>query len=129
MDHLRDRHQVPDDQFLNGSIDAAHAALVVLVPGNFLADTVPIHACLRAQIAMGCLMNDEPLAVRYIPGWFPGAKFKRLAKETCEKFRTAVDGHLEYVKNAMKVRRLHNNPGSNSVFNATASPERGFRGP
>ena len=48
--------------------------------------------------------SDKPLTVRYIPDWFPGAKFKRLAKETRDKFRTAVDGPLEYVKNGMKVR-------------------------
>ena len=40
----------PDDQFLNASIDAAHAASVVLVPGKFIADTFPIRACPRARL-------------------------------------------------------------------------------
>ena len=72
--------------------------------------------------------SDGPLIVRYIPDWFPGAKFKRLAKDTRDKFKTSVDGPLEYVKNAMKVR-VHNNPRLSYIFNVTTSPERGFLSP
>ena len=41
--------------------------------------------------------------MRYIPYWFPGAKFKVLAKETHDKFKVTIDGPMEYVKNSMKV--------------------------
>ena len=61
--------------------------------------------------------------VRFIPDWFPGATFKVLAKETRDKFKVAVDGPMEYVKNAMKVR-LHSNPRSNRVFNPSITPVR-----
>ena len=46
----------------------------------------------------------NPLIVRYVPDWFPGTGFKALAKEVRDKFSASVDGPLDYVKNAMKVR-------------------------
>ena len=92
-----------DDRFLNANLEAAHALAAVLVPGKFLADVIPIRACLCAQTAVyRHLMNL--LIVRYIPDWFPGTGFKALAKEARDKFKISVDGPLEYVKNAMKVR-------------------------
>jgi len=45
----------------------------------------------------------EPLTVRYLPDWFPGTKFKALAKEVREKYQISIDGPMEYVKSAMKV--------------------------
>ena len=42
-------------------------------------------------------------AVRYLPDWFPGTRFKALAKEVREKYQIANGGPMEYVKNAMKV--------------------------
>jgi len=92
-----------DDRFLNANLEAAHALAAVLVPGKFLVDVIPIRVCLRAQtVVYKHLMNL--LIVRYIPDWFPGTGFKALAKEAREKFKISVDGPLEYVKNAMKVR-------------------------
>ena len=111
----------PDDPFLNASIDASRATLITLVPGKFLADTIPIRVSLRATKSQ--LVPDEPLTVRYIPDWFPGARFKRLTKEARDKFRIAVDGPFEYVKNAMKVRP-RNSPRLNYIFNAPISLER-----
>jgi hypothetical protein len=96
-----------DDRFLNASIAASHGIAAVLVPGKFLADIIPIRECLCAQTGT-CKHLTGPLAVRYIPDWFPGTRFKSLAKETRDKFKISVDGPFDYVKNAMKVR----SPGS-----------------
>ena len=41
--------------------------------------------------------------MRYLPNWFPGTGFKAVGNEANEKFQIAVNGPMEYVKNAMKV--------------------------
>lgn len=92
-----------DDRFLNANLEASHAIAAVMVPGKFLADVIPIRACLRTQKVIYWYLMDL-LIVRYIPDWFPGAGFKALANEARDKFKTSVGGPFEYVKNAMKVR-------------------------
>jgi hypothetical protein len=42
--------------------------------------------------------------VKYIPAWFPGAKFKQFAQAAREDFEVAVDGPLDYVRDGLKVR-------------------------
>jgi len=92
-----------DDRFLSANLDAAHALAAMLIPWKFLADIVPIRACLCAKIVISNHLTDL-LIVRYVPDWFPGTGFKASAKEVREKFKISVNGPLEYVKNAMKVR-------------------------
>ena len=41
--------------------------------------------------------------VKYVPEWFPGAGFKRFAKEGGRLFGMAVEGPLEWVKGSLKV--------------------------
>ena len=41
--------------------------------------------------------------VKYVPEWFPGAGFKRFAKEGGRVFGMAVEGPLEWVKGSLKV--------------------------
>ena len=91
-----------DDQFLRANIEASHAATAAMVPGKFLVDVIPIRGCLCAKIVTYKRLT-YPLIVRYLPEWFPGMGFKVVAKEVREKFRTSIDGPMEYVKNAMKV--------------------------
>ena len=118
-----------DDRFLKANIEATHALATVMVPGKFLADVIPIRACICAKTVTYRYLTDS-LIVRYLPDWFPGTGFKALAKETRDKFKIAVDGPFEYVKNAMKVRP-QNSPRSHSFLNSsvTASPARGFPSP
>jgi hypothetical protein len=115
-----------DDQFLNANLEASHALATVSVPGKFLADIIPICACLCAQTVTYKYLTDPP-AVQYIPDWLPGTRFKALARETRDKFKVCIDGPFEYVKNAMKVRPLVI-PKSGCVLNSsiTTSPTRGF---
>jgi len=118
-----------DDQFLNVNIEASHAVSAALVPGKWLVDVIPIRGCLSTQTVTHKRLT-YPLIVQYIPDWFPGMGFKVLAKEVREKFRASVDGPLEYVKNAMKVRP-QSSPTPDCVFNTSLiiSPARGFPSP
>ena len=85
---------------MKANIEAVHAAATVLMPGKFLADAIPIRACIYASERPS---TTNPLVVRYIPDWFPGTRYKLLAKEAREKFKISINGPLEYVKNAMQV--------------------------
>lgn len=118
-----------DDPFLNASLEASHALAAALVPGKFLADTIPICACQCIQsITYKRLM--DPLTVRHIPEWFPGTGFKTLAKEVHDKFKLSIDGPMQYVKNAMKVSpqsSLRSDRISNQ--SVTTSPARVFPTP
>ena len=38
-----------DDRFFNANLEASHATAAVMVPGKFLADGIPIRACLYAS--------------------------------------------------------------------------------
>jgi len=69
----------------------------------WLVDVIPIRECLCTQTVTYKYLTYL-LIVQYIPDWFPGMGFKVHAKEVREKFRISVEGPLEYVKNAMKVR-------------------------
>ena len=60
------------------------------------------------------------MIVRYVPDWFPGTGFKALAKEVREKFKISVNGPLEYVKNAMKVR-LQSSPKLDGVLSVSTT--------
>ena len=46
---------------------------------------------------------DEIWIVQNLPDWFPGTRFKVLAKEVHEKYRISIEGPVEYVKGLMKV--------------------------
>ncbi|KAF8210916.1 cytochrome P450 [Mycena galopus ATCC 62051] len=63
--------QTQDDPFIALARDAIHTAADASVPGRFLVDVVP--------------------ALRYIPEWFPGAGFKRLAKEWGKMLTDMID--------------------------------------
>jgi len=90
-----------DDPFLSATVDAAHALASAMVPGKFLVDTIPMRTFLCPDGTQGPLTT--PWTVRYLPDWFPGTEFKALAKEIRERYQIAMDGPMEYVKNAMKV--------------------------
>jgi len=71
--------------------------------------------CVSMCPIVTCKHLTDPLIVRYIPDWFPGTGFKVLAKEVRKKFDISLDGPLEYLKNAMKVR-LQSDPRSDCIF-------------
>ena len=118
-----------DDRFLKANIEATDAVAAALVPGKWLVDVIPICACLCTQMVIHKRLK-YPFVVRHIPDWFPGMGFKVYTKEVREKFKISVDGPLEYVKNAMKVRP-QSSPTPDCVFNVRliTSPAKGFPNP
>ena len=119
-----------DNQFLNANLEASHAIAAVMVPGKFLADVIPIRACLCVQTVITNKHLTDPRIVRHVPDWFPGTEFKALAKEARDKLERSIDGPLEYVKNAMKVRPQCI-PRSDRILNQSiiTSPARWFPSP
>ena len=118
-----------DDRFLNASLEATHTIVAALVPGKFLVDVIPMCAWLCVQTVTYKHLTDPP-TVRYIPDWFPGTRFKVLAKEAREKSKISVNGPFEHVKNAMKVcPRNSLRPHRFLNPSVTASPARGFPSP
>ena len=68
-------------------------------------------------------MTNHP-KVKHIPEWFPGAGFKRFAKEGRRLSELTVDGPLEYVKEGLKVgslrtRKLASIPGLTVMMSLT----------
>ena len=118
-----------DDRFLKANIEASHAVSATLVPGKWLVDVIPIRACVCTQTVTHKRLTHRSI-VRHIPDWFPGMGFKVHAKEVREKFEVSVDGPMDYVKNAMKVRP-HSPPTPDCALNIslTTSPARGFPNP
>ena len=111
-----------DDEYLKASIEAAHASTTALVPGKFIADVIPMREYLHAWAVTDKHLTKR-LIVRYIPDWFPGAKFKVVGKTARDKFKVAIDGPFEYVKNAMKVCP-HNESRLNYVSNSSTTAVR-----
>ncbi|KAJ7857906.1 cytochrome P450 [Mycena leptocephala] len=60
-----------DDPFVALARDAIHTLVIATVPGRFLVDTIP--------------------ALKYVPEWFPGAGFKRTAKEWRKMSQLMID--------------------------------------
>ena len=58
--------------------------------------------------------------MKYIPEWFPGARFQTFAREARKQSDVAVNGPLEYVKESFKVRLR--GPGFDAEFNVVTLP-------
>ncbi|KAJ2926328.1 hypothetical protein H1R20_g10780, partial [Candolleomyces eurysporus] len=63
--------QQENDPYIKISEDANQGAIIAGVPGAFLVDTIPI--------------------LKYVPAWFPGASFKRKAREWYKMTRAMVE--------------------------------------
>ena len=68
-------------------------------PGAFMVDIIPacklrINDCRRSAIHISYL-------VRYVPEWFPGAGFKRMAREWNATLQDMVDQPYKFVKDQM----------------------------
>ncbi|KAJ7671061.1 cytochrome P450 [Mycena rosella] len=67
-----------NDPFIKLAKDAVHTLAIASIPGRFLVDTFP--------------------ALKYVPEWFPGAGFKRTAKEWRKLARAMVDSPFAEAK-------------------------------
>jgi hypothetical protein len=69
----------------------------VTTPGRFFVDFLPFR---EWESHMTKPVSDLPI-VRYIPSWFPGAGFQRLALESQETHRRALDNPINAVQSQM----------------------------
>ncbi|KAF9645995.1 cytochrome P450 [Thelephora ganbajun] len=71
-----------DDPYLKATTEAMEGVKLAVVPGAFLVDIFPI--------------------LRYVPSWFPGGGFKKIAEEVRNNLAVSVNGPMAYVKETMK---------------------------
>lgn len=58
--------------------------------------------------------------VKYVPEWFPGAGFKKFAREAKKNLDGSIDPPFQYVKEALEVREPPvDPPRSNSLLERT----------
>jgi len=69
---------ISGDPFVEVAETSVTAFAEAAIPGRFLVDTLPL--------------------LRYVPSWFPGAGFKKLAKEWKSATVKMVDLPFEYIK-------------------------------
>ncbi|KZP27823.1 cytochrome P450 [Athelia psychrophila] len=70
-----------DDPVINLADEAVRLAGITIIPGRFLVETLPI--------------------LKYVPAWFPGASFQRVAQEGKAVGRDLVEVPFDQVKRAM----------------------------
>ncbi|KAF7333120.1 Cytochrome P450 [Mycena venus] len=70
-----------NDPHVKRAEDALRAMAHAIIPGRFLVDSIP--------------------ALKYLPEWFPGAGFKRLAREWRELSELMIDAPFDEVKRNM----------------------------
>ncbi|KAJ7146856.1 cytochrome P450 [Mycena epipterygia] len=70
-----------NDPYLAVAEEAAQTAIQAAIPGRFLVDSIPM--------------------LKHVPDWFPGARFKLLAKEWKELARALTDSPFAEVKRQM----------------------------
>jgi hypothetical protein len=63
--------QQENDPYIKLAEEANHGAILAAIPGKFLVDAIPI--------------------LKYVPAWFPGASFKRKAREWYKLTRMMVE--------------------------------------
>lgn len=73
-----------EDPYVNQVDKAVTEFTIVTTPGAFLVDVLPV--------------------LRYLPSWFPGAGFQRIASEWREDLRQMADIPYELVKQKMVSR-------------------------
>lgn len=71
----------PHDPYLELSREALHALSEAAIPGTYLVDTFPM--------------------LKHVPGWFPGAGFRRKAAYERNLVERMVKQPLEFVKMSM----------------------------
>jgi hypothetical protein len=87
-------------EFIEIAEKAMHVGLEAAIPGQFLVDVFPICSpCPSPCTELGSSMDI--LSVKYVPSWFPGARFKHLASEWKPITRNVKDLPFAYAKKRM----------------------------
>ncbi|KAJ7607876.1 cytochrome P450 [Roridomyces roridus] len=102
-----------DDPYVRLAEDGLASVTEALVPGKFLVDSLPL--------------------LKYIPYWFPGSGFQRLARESkilsqnmlekpfAEAKRRITSGHAPYSFTAATLQNLDEFPGKEQAIKDTAA--------
>jgi hypothetical protein len=69
-----------------------------VVPGSFFVDVFPLRTF---SLPGPVYRYSRDLVVRFVPEWFPGAGFKRLARVAKARGEHMVDGAFDAAKKAM----------------------------
>ena len=95
-------HEMADhgDPLATVSREAMYMLGVSAVPGKFLVDTIPIRES-KFRVHLSKLYLDVFCPVRYVPEWFPGAGFQKLAHTSRELTRKMRFEPLDMVKHRM----------------------------
>jgi hypothetical protein len=94
------------DKFYVVSEEAMHFVDAALLPGAFLVDAFPIRKCFSQNSCRRILQYRLP-AVKYVPAWFPGAGFKKLARIAKENIDNLANLPFQHVKESFRVREFH----------------------
>jgi hypothetical protein len=86
-----------EDKYLRTAENAMESLGRITVPGAFFVDIFPIRSFSSQFLGPRTLLTNHP-EVKHVPEWFPGAGFKRLAKETGRLFGMAVNDPFDYMK-------------------------------
>lgn len=90
-----------DDELVNIAEDAMLGFGKASEPGAFLVDRFPSCALYYFLFLIYGLEKTYTFAVQYIPAWFPGAGFKRLAREWREGLDRLYDVPFNFVLSGM----------------------------
>ena len=88
-----------DDKFIQIAEAASETVALAMMPGKFLVDIIPARKCICISGLVVPFFDNH--SVRYVPEWFPGARFQKLGrkwKATVDIFRSAP---FDFTKNAM----------------------------
>lgn len=91
-----------DNRFVAMAQESMRVASLASAPGKWLVDSFPIRKCHQSVDRQIWLILRE---VRFIPKWFPGAKFRRLAEEWAEALYIQSLIPINYVKEQMVLSR------------------------
>lgn len=71
-------------------------------PGAFWVDSFPLCECFGPSIAILPLCSITVPLVKYVPAWFPGASFQRVARSMRQDLERLYDVPFNYVKQQLE---------------------------
>lgn len=107
-----------EDPYVSLAYEAVETLSYAGVPGRYL-----VVSCCEARLSLNVHIQDALPILKYVPSWFPGAKFKRDAKEWKKLSQRLAAMPLEETKRQMVcftenifclliIRMNYRNPGA-----------------
>jgi len=93
-----------DDPFVQLADTATEQFSLATAPGNFLVDLLPARTYLPSLSHL--TITHLSFSVRHVPDWFPGAIFKKTAKEWSSTLCEMVDRPYNFVKQQMVTNHI-----------------------